>query len=520
MKRSFRPTYHASVPSGWSNDPNGTIWYGGKAHLFFQHYPYKAQWGTMHWGHFVSDDLIHWENLPMALRPDQPYERICGCCSGSAIEKDGKLWLLYTAAQPVLQRQCLAVSEDGGITFRKDPDNPILTADMLSDEVSPLDFRDPRLFEKDGMYYFIAGIRLLGKEDRDKAALLSANSANSSDPGKLRSPSAGSLSGAKGENPGLGNLCLCRSRDLLRWEYVGHLLDPQPEFSPEYYALHGVYECPDYFELDGYEVLLSSPQNLPQMGARYQNIHSGLYLLGKLDFETGRFRIDTIGEVDAGFDFYAAQTLKLPDGRIVMIAWKEMWDRNYPTQTEGWAGSYTLPRELHVADGWLIQRPIRELEACRANPVCRETLRVADGSAAIAGISGNVVELRCRLRPGTSRRSGLRLFRGSEHETLLYVDRAAEALVLDRSRSGIPLKGREENVQTRRCPLDRMDEIELELFLDVSSLEVFVDGGRSVLSANVYPDSEDLGIVFFSEGGDAEFTEIRKYDLITAREAR
>ncbi len=512
MEHTFRPRYHASVPGGWSNDPNGTIWCGGKAHLFFQHYPYKPQWGTMHWGHLVSEDLIRWEPLPVALRPDQPYEAICGCCSGSAIEKDGRLWLLYTAAQPTLQRQCLAVSDDGGVRFQKDPDNPILTADMLSDEVSPLDFRDPRLFEKDGRYYFIAGIRLLnGAEDRAKAAAMVDNPSALEE---LRSPSAGSLSGAENENPGLGNLCLCRSRDLRHWDYVGHLLDPQPEFSPEYYALHGVYECPDYFELDGREVLLSSPQNLPRMGQRYQNIHSGLYLLGRLDFETGRFRVDTIGELDAGFDFYAAQTLKLPDGRIVMIAWKEMWDRSYPTQAEGWAGTYTLPRELRVRDGRLIQRPIRELETRRANPVTVEVLRVRDGSAAVDGIAGNVLELHCKLRPGTARRAGLRLFRGTEHETLLYADPAAGELVLDRSHSGLPLKGREKDVRVRRCALDRSDEIELELFLDVSSLEVFVNGGVSVLTANVYPDPEDLGIAFFSEGGEAEFTEIRKYDII------
>lgn len=510
MKHSYRPKYHASVPAGWCNDPNGTVWYQGKAHLFFQHYPCKPQWGTMHWGHFVSEDLIRWRTLPVALRPEEDYERICGCCSGSAIEKDGKLWLLYTAAQPTLQRQCLAVSEDGGLTFRKDPANPILTAEMLSDEVSPLDFRDPRLFEKDGTYYFVAGIRLLAPAERERAAALSHMDLGL---GEQRSPSAGSLSGGDEENPGFGNLILCRSRDLKRWEYVGHLLEPQPELPPEFYALHGVYECPDYFELDGYEVLLSSPQNLPQMGRDYQNLHSGLYMLGKLDFESGRFRVDSVGELDRGADFYAAQTMKLPDGRIVLLAWKEMWDRSYPTQAEGWAGTYTLPRELRVADGRLLQRPVRELEAYRSAPVTLDRLRV-DGEAAVEGVSGSVLELRCRLRPGAAARAGLKLFCGRKHETLLYVDRAAGELVLDRSRSGVPLKGREADVQIRRCALEHPEELELELFLDVSSLELFVDGGRSVMTANLYPDPEDLGIRFFSEGGAAEFTEIRKYDLM------
>ena len=98
MSKSYRPKYHASVPSGWANDPNGTIFYNGKAHLFFQHYPHKPEWGTMHWGHFTTTDFVHWTTLPVALVPDQDYEVLCGCCSGSAIEKDGKLYLIYTAA--------------------------------------------------------------------------------------------------------------------------------------------------------------------------------------------------------------------------------------------------------------------------------------------------------------------------------------------------------------------------------------------------------------------------------------
>ena len=141
MSKSYRPHYHASVPSGWCNDPNGTVFYNGKAHLFFQHYPYKSEWGIMHWGHFTTNDFVHWDLQPIALVPDQKYEVGCGCCSGSAIEKDGDLYLIYTAAQPDLQRQCLAKSTDGGITFVKEETNPILTAEMLDEEVSSFDGR-------------------------------------------------------------------------------------------------------------------------------------------------------------------------------------------------------------------------------------------------------------------------------------------------------------------------------------------------------------------------------------------
>ena len=536
MNMSYRPKYHASVPSGWSNDPNGTIYYKGKAHLYFQHYPYKSEWGIMHWGHFTTDNFVHWEVQPVALRPDRDYEVICGCCSGSAIEKDGDLYLLYTAAQPTLQRQCLAKSEDGGITFVKEESNPILTAEMLSEEVSSFDFRDPRLFKKDDWYYFLAGARVIEQpaeggaeaEKTVKKPLLSSSIrfsmsayastqesvSHSNISSKIPSPSQKDVFGDTTEIAGFGNLILCKSRDLMHWEYVGHLLHRQPEFEEDFYELNGVYECPDYIILDGQEVVLSSPQNLPQMDNLYQNVHSGLYMMGKLDFETGRFHLDKIGELDNGFDFYAAQSLRMPDGRIVMIAWKEMWDRNYPTQAEGWAGTYSFPRELSIDGDQLIQKPARELDAFCQNRVTCQSLSVTDGEVSIKGVNGAVSRIRLTLEPGTAERAGVKLFAGEKHETVVYYDRKEGVLAIDRSKSGLEITGREENVNVRKLDIGHPNSIELELLLDVSSLEVFIDGGRHVMTANVYPDPEDTDVLFFAWNGRAAFRGIEKYDVV------
>ena len=573
--RSYRPAYHASVLSGWSNDPNGTIYYNGKTHLFFQHYPYKPEWGTMHWGHFVTDDFIKWEELPLVLEPDQDYEAICGCCSGSTIEKDGDLWLMYTAAQPERQRQCMAISKDGGIHFEKNPDNPILTSGMLDLEVTETDCRDPRMFRKGDYYYFVAGARVLTKEElaakkaagskgtagtggrtgdarTSGAGAVSAaggTGAESSSPAttasvsyeggaqvhapssertapatgtemEVRAPSAGPASGAEEEEKaGYGNLILCRSKDLLHWEYVGHLLDRDTEgqipLDEEHFRLNGVYECPDYIVLDGKEIVLSSPQNLPQIGKAYQNVHSGIYMFGELSFESGRFRVDEIGEVDNGFDFYAVQTLRMPDGRVILIAWKEMWDRNFPTREEGWAGTYTLPREMSVVDGRLVQKPVREIEKYRSGKVAAACLQADDTSLSVEGVCGNTIEIQVTLEPGTAARSGLKLFCGSEHETLVYYDRAEGDIVFDRSRSGIPFTGQEEDVDRRVCHIGAMDSIDLHFFLDVSSIEVFIDGGHHVMTGNVYPDiGQDTGVSFFAEGGSCTFRSLVKYDII------
>ena len=498
----------------------------------------------MHWGHFTTRDFVKWETLPLALVPDREYEVVCGCCSGSAVEKDGDLWLIYTAAQPERQRQCLAVSKDGGIHFEKNKDNPILTSAMLDLEVTETDCRDPHIFQKDGYYYFIAGARVLTKEELKEARAQAEASGGIGSSGKtgkpsgdragscqkilpasetdmgVRSPSAGPVSGQEEEEKaGFGNMILARSKDLLHWDYVGHLLDEETEgqihLDDAFYCLNGAYECPDYIVLNGQEVVLTSPQNLPQIGDSYQNVHSGVYLLGEMNFENGRFRIDEIGELDNGFDFYAAQTLRMPDDRCIMIAWKEMWDRNFPTREEGWAGTYSLPRELSYEDGHFIQRPVREIESYRQNKVVSDPFAVTDDSKSIDGVSGKTIELKVTIEPGTAAQAGVKLFCGSEHETLVYYDRETGRIFFDRSKSGIPFSGQEKDVDRRVCVIEQTDSIDLRFFLDISTIEVFINGGRHVMTGNVYPDLDgDDGVQFFAKGGTAIFRNLEKYDIL------
>ena len=503
MAMSYRPRYHISVPFGWANDPNGFIYYKGKIHLFYQNYPHKPEWGPMHWAHVATEDFVHWEQLPEALYPDKPYEVVCGCCSGCTIEKDGRLYLMYTAAQPMMQRQCLAVSEDG-VHFRKDDRNPILTAEMLSPEIYEEDFRDPRIIRRGDFYYMLTGIRYLEGGERKEHA-----------PSRQREVTNPLQPAPEHHKEGWGNLCLLKSTDMYNWSYVGHLLYDQPELDRDFYRLDGVYECPDIFTAGSDEdVILSSPQNLPRSGYLYQNLHSVLYMIGRLDLETGRFTVNKVGEVDSGFDFYAAQTVKMPDGRIIMIAWKEMWDRSFPTREEEWAGTYTLPRELTVEDGQLIQKPVREIRQYRKAPVKIPQAEVDGGETSLPGISGNVIELRFRLDPCDSERAGVKLFCTSEHETLIYYDRADGLVVFDRKNSGVELTGNDENVDRRVCVTGKKNSIEFDMFLDVSSLEIFIDGGRHTMTGNVYADPEQaVGIRFFAEGGHASFTELEKYDI-------
>ena len=173
-----RPEFHLSPKVGWMNDPNGFSYYKDKFHLFYQYYPYDSQWGPMHWGHSVSDDMIHWKNMPSVLAPDQEYDKR-GCFSGSATEKDGKHVLIYTGVSNVQmengsiqdrQNQCIAYGD--GEIYVKSPQNPVITGDMLPADCSKIDFRDPKVWKKGKNYYLIVGNK--NSEQKGQVVLFSS----------------------------------------------------------------------------------------------------------------------------------------------------------------------------------------------------------------------------------------------------------------------------------------------------------------------------------------------------------
>ena len=166
---SARPVFHFTPWVGWMNDPNGFSYYKGQYHLFYQYHPYDTQWDAMHWGHAVSQDLLHWTYLPTALAPDAPYDSF-GCFSGSAIElPDGRQMLLYTGVRKEggekgkeFQTQCIAVGD--GLNYTKYARNPVLDAGDLPEGLSPYDFRDPKIWRKaDGGYSCVVGARRMDK---------------------------------------------------------------------------------------------------------------------------------------------------------------------------------------------------------------------------------------------------------------------------------------------------------------------------------------------------------------------
>ena len=322
-----RLQYHFEPRKGWMNDPNGLCYFKGRYHAFFQHYPHAPQWGQMHWGHAVSEDLIHWEELPIALYPDQPYEDLGGCFSGSAVEKDGKLWLFYTSVSKALgQTQSAAVSEDG-LHFTKLPENPLIPH---FPPAGSEDFRDPKVSFLHGKWTMVCG------------------------------------SGKDGE----GRILFFTSDDLIHWEDRG-VLFADASCGP-------VLECPDLFELDGKTVLMFS-----KMGLETYNTQ---FVIGSFDGE--RFTEEARCTPEAGPQFYAPQTFRAPDGRRILIAWLYDWKKPLDEGAD-YAGALTLPRELRLDGGRVLTRPVAEAAPLlrEADPLVRpegETL-IVDGRAIPTG---------------------------------------------------------------------------------------------------------------------------------------
>ena len=297
-----RLKYHFEPQKGWINDPNGLIFYKGRYHAFFQHYPYAPKWGTMHWGHAVSDDLIHWEELPIALYPDQPYEQrkeeTGGCWSGSAVIKDDLLYLIYTSVSDDFgQTQSVAVSKDG-VHFEKYENNPVIKKYPPD---GGYDFRDPKVTKIGDIYYMVLGS---GKDN-------------------------------------VGKILLYSSENLYDWKYIGVM------FEGKQYGR--ILECPDFFPFNDKYILMFS-----QMG---RQTHSVMFIYG--DFDGKKFTPISFHTPEAGPHFYAPQTFLDEKGRRIIIGWLNSWG-NQANAIEDYVGALSIPRELQMTDGKLYIFPVSE----------------------------------------------------------------------------------------------------------------------------------------------------------------
>ncbi len=516
-----RPAFHLSPRVGWMNDPNGFSFYRGEYHLFYQYHPYGSHWGPMHWGHAVSRDLLRWRHLPAALAPDMPYDRD-GCFSGSAVTlPDGRQMLLYTGVSGGVQTQCLALGN--GLDYDKYPENPVLDARQLPEGASLVDFRDPRIWrEANGLYYaVVANYSTLpsrtkcageGADARDLAGNV-PKMASAAACGVLGNGSKAASAASRGflgtghirEEEEGGQILLFRSEDGFHWQFDRKL-------AVNHHRLGRMWECPDFFPLDGCQVLLASTTDMLPKGLEYAAGNGTICLLGKMDARTGEFLVERDQAIDYGIDFYAAQTLLAPDGRRLMVGWMQNWDTcRFHAHDLPWFGQMTLPRELSVRGGRLCQQPVGELLACRRNGIIYEDVELADGEVSFSGIEGRVLDLEVELdvrRPELLRKFTVQLARDDRCHTDLIFRPMENVLELDREFSGF----RFAMPHGRRAKVDVPDgRLRLRIILDRYSVEVFAGDGETVLTMTIYTDPSADRIAFLADGR-ATFT-VRKYRL-------
>ncbi len=463
-----KPTYHLTGEVGWINDPNGFSYYNDEYHLFYQYHPYDTKWGPMHWGHAVTKDFIKWKQWPVAIAPDKFYDQE-GCFSGTGLQVEDLHVLMYTGntnkesegLSTTYQVQCIAVGD--GNTYSKLESNPVIRINELPSQCSISDFRDPKIWKKDNLFY---------------AAI------------------------ANKYTDGRGQILLYRSDNLLNWDYRGVLLRNEMQIGD-------MWECPDIFELDGKDILLISPQDMIKEEYRFHNNDGTIYMIGNLDYKQGKYDYNSYDEIDYGLDFYAPQTLETLDGRRIMIAWMQAWKRNIPSDKLGWTGAMILPRELKIKEGKLIQLPVKEIEQYRKNEMVYKQVKV-QGKVELDEIKGRQVELQIEVDVKSAASFEIQLMKGEQTSTKAIYDVARQILIFDRTESQSGING----LNIRAMPVKLYDnKVTLRIFIDTFSIEIFANDGEGTMSSTVYTEIGKDNILFISN--DLVVMDIIKWDLLS-----
>lgn len=467
------PKFHVTGGIGWINDPNGFSVYKDEYHLFYQYYPYDVKWGPMHWGHVKTKDFIKWERIPVAMAPDQDYDKD-GVFSGSAVEMpDGRHLLMYTGVRNVRRRngklesfqtQCIAIGD--GVNYKKYDGNPVIRGDQVPDNGSVNDFRDPKIWMEDGIYYAVIGNRA---EDDS------------------------------------GTILLYQSKDAVHWEFVSHLASCHNQYGK-------MWECPDFFSLDDKHVILTSPQEMKSLGLEFHPGNANVCLIGTYDRNIHHLMRENVQAIDYGLDFYAPQTLLAKDGRRIMIGWMQNWETSGShLQNQRFLGQMTIPRELHIKDGRLFQNPVRELENYRTIKTAYKNVLIS-GESTLPGISGRYIDMTITIRPGNEsvmyKWFKINVARDGECHTSIRFKPETNLMRVDRTQSGLPC----DIVHMRDFPVyPRNGQIKLRLIMDRYSLEIFVNDGEQAASFVIYTPLDAKYINFISDG--SVLIDVEKYDL-------
>ncbi|MGA9326645.1 MAG: glycoside hydrolase family 32 protein [Salegentibacter sp.] len=443
----YRPQYHFSPREKWMNDPNGLVYFHDTWHMFFQHYPDSTVWGPMHWGHAVSKDLVHWQQKPIALYPDS----LGYIFSGSAvIDKrntagfgENAMVAIFTyhnaekekAGDKDYQSQGIAYSTDEGKTWEKYSGNPVLP------NPGKRDFRDPKVFWDP-------------KTDSWKMILAAGD-----------------------------HLELYSSSNLKKWEKVSEFTDPVDEKL-------GVWECPDLFPLKAegdnvqkWVLIISHNPGAPNGGSGTR------YFIG--DYDGKDFTTNQTENLwlDYGTDNYAGVTFNnAPDDERILIGWMNNWNYGQQIPTKGWRSAMTLPRRLKLhkdENGYFLTSfPVENVSAITRQEFTKSKI-TGDTSfqkkfdLSQAKLSFELQNVHSDFQIVFSNASGEKFVMGYRAQnSLLYTDRINSGKT-DFSEKFAP--------DMQKMKLPDLDKMKFDIFLDRSSVEIFLNDGRYSMTNQVFP---------------------------------
>ncbi|WP_421813033.1 glycoside hydrolase family 32 protein [Flagellimonas sp.] len=467
-KEEYRPQFHFSPKEKWMNDPNGLVFNQGVYHLFYQYYPEDIVWGPMHWGHAVSEDLVHWKHRPIALYPDEHGYIFSGSAvvdkkNTSGFGANGKtpLVAIFTyhsmegekAGRKDFQTQGIAYSLDNGDTWKKYKNNPVILNDGIKD------FRDPKVF---------------WHEPSDSWILILV----AGDHAKFYS-----------------------SKNLKDWTYLS-------DFGKSQGAHGGVWECPDLFPLkvegsneEKWVLIISINPGAPNGGSGTQ------YFVG--DFDGTTFTSDQKNPkwFDYGTDNYAGVTYNnVPEEERIFIGWMSNWDYARDTPTKKWRSAMTVPRKLSlhkVADDYFLANyPIDKISGLTNSTLVNEVEVAANTSDTLQVEGLNQSEIKLK----TAAKNFQLLFKNELDEVLvLDFDSTNQSLTVDRTSSGKVDFQEDFGAKKHVAPLNGIegDVKEFKILMDWSSMELFVDQGMLSMTEQIFPTSPYHTLIIVNEDKQA-----------------
>jgi fructan beta-fructosidase len=472
----YRPQVHFSPSANWMDGPAGLVFSDGEYHLFYRYNTEGTENNPRHWGHAVSPDLIRWNELPVALSPEGEGATGYGSVVVDAHNTSG----LGTAGNPPLvaiytytnysedangPSQRLAYSTDKGNTWITYGENPVIANPGIRD------FHDPQVFwyEPSGHWVMVVAVE--------------------------------------------GRIRLYTSPDLKEWAYAS-------EFGTGLDTEDNIWERPDLFELpvvngDGTQWILTVNVGL----GSYQEWMTGFFA-GEFDGKTFTSTQTTPYGTDYGKDNYGGLTFNnLPNGRRVLIGWMNNWEYAGSVPASPWRGSFTIPRDLHLEKTpyycILASRPVKERTVLYGKTTVISDLEVVQDirSEGLADVTSKIrfpllpSELTVRFRTGnrqigSAEKFGIKLSNREGEYILAGYDAYHQQFYIDRTHStSLAFPEKYAGIHIQRYPNDGSDILEMQLILDVASLELFAMDGKVALTDAFYPTSDFDRIAVFAENG-------------------